>query len=361
MELFKASNQWATRPDDERFETMDQIITVTKAYAEQARQKEVNWSDLRVESAGNDLNLIGRAGVPAQVSNWAFGQLCARTGSPASYLRTLPGTLAAQNLNHGLKNRIGEDKTAQLLFHTNGSLILRAATSEMYSRIWNHEVAERVQELAERFNMVPAHATFSWDGKDVSASGLQKAIYASDHDMFLFLMSQDKTLQDNGSQLRRGFFVWNSEVGGASLGISRFLFRDVCFNHIVWGAEGLMEVRLIHKGKIREKWGDIKAEVRKYLDSSANDEQNAIYAAQQVVLGDTKEAVLDKLFGIRKIGLPRKTLEAAYNAVKPEEDGSPNSAWGFVQGVTRHSQTVHYADDRTALDRAAGKILEATF
>jgi hypothetical protein len=33
----------------------------------------------------------------------------------------------------------------------------------------------------------------------------------------------------------------------------------------------------------------------------------------------------------------------------------------MVQGLTRHSQTMQYADARTDIDRAAGKLMEVDF
>jgi hypothetical protein len=80
-----------------------------------------------------------------------------------------------------------------------------------------------------------------------------------------------------------------------------------------------------------------------------------------VKIGDTKESVLDKLFGMRSLVLTRKTLEAGYDAVNYAQDGDPRTVWGMVQGLTRHSQTVAYADARTAIDTAAGKLMEAAF
>lgn len=73
----------------------------------------------------------------------------------------------------------------------------------------------------------------------------------------------------------------------------------------------------------------------------------------------TKEEVLDVLFGRKIAGLTRSTLEAGYDAVVPEQDGDARTAWGIVQGLTRYSQTVPFADKRTEIDRAAGKLLQA--
>jgi hypothetical protein len=64
---------------------------------------------------------------------------------------------------------------------------------------------------------------------------------------------------------------------------------------------------------------------------------------------------------MRSLGIPYKTLDAAYTNALPDLDGTPNTQWGMVQAITRHSQSIPYADQRTALDRAAGKIMEANF
>lgn len=359
MELFHAHNQWASRPADERFSTLDEMYDATRAYADVAIEKAVPWSDLRVEAQDDNLSLIGRAGVPAKLTHYAFGQLAARVSAPAGYLRALPPTLAAQNLNHGLKER-GADDTASLLFHSNGNLLLRAATTEKYSRIWNYEIIERLQSMAQRFELVPACATFSWDGGPVNDA--DKALYASDHDMFAFLMSNDRVVMDPmGKSLRRGVIVINSEVGAAALKFMGFMFRDVCQNHIIWGAEQLAEVSIRHIGNsTNRRMMDAVVQVRRYLDGAASID-DAKFAETTVHIADSKEKVLDRLFGIRSLGLSRKVLNASYDAVVPDEDGDPRSVWGMAQGITRHSQSTPYADERTNLDRAAGKLLDFAF
>src|ERR1700693_6384298 len=94
MELFKAHRQWATRPDDERFNSIQEVYNVCREYAINAREKEVSWDSLRLEANGPDVQLVGKAGIPANLSNWAFGQVCARLEAPARYLRNLPARLA---------------------------------------------------------------------------------------------------------------------------------------------------------------------------------------------------------------------------------------------------------------------------
>ena len=76
------------------------------------------------------------------------------------------------------------------------------------------------------------------------------------------------------------------------------------------------------------------------------------------MLGTSKDEVLDLLFG--KGILPRRTLGAAYDKAAEFVDVdcpgcSPNSAWGFVQGLTRLSQETAFADARVEMDTAAGR------
>jgi len=357
MELFHAANQWATRPDDENFDSLEDMYAATKAYADAARTKTVPFSDLRAEAREGDLALVGRANLPARFTNFAFRQLSQRAGAPAGYLQTLPATLAAQNLNYGLKRHEGD---AQLLFHRNGELVLRAATSTKYERVWNYEVIGRLGNFSARHGLVPAQQTFSWTGGEVPEDA-QKALYASDHDMFAFMMTPDRTIVDpTGNTLRRGVIVQNSEVGAGSLKFMGFLFRDVCANHIIWGAQELAEVRLNHVGEIRDRMRGAWVEVRKYMDGAASIDE-ATMAKTRVHIAGTKDEVLDKLFGVRTLRLSRKVLTASYDAVVPDEDGDPRSVWGMAQGITRHSQTLPYTEERHELDRAAGRLLEAAF
>src|SRR5439155_26917000 len=105
MELMKASQQWATRPADERFWTLEELHAATLAHRQNAQTAAVKLGDMRVEAKDGEIELVGRTGSTAQLTHWASGQMSARAFASASYLRSLPATLAVQNLNHGLKAR----------------------------------------------------------------------------------------------------------------------------------------------------------------------------------------------------------------------------------------------------------------
>jgi hypothetical protein len=356
MELFHANKQWSTRPADERFASIRELHDACKAYASTAKENTVEVSNLRTEAIDGDVQIVGRRNNAAKLTHWAFGQLSARVGAPGGYLRDLPATLACQNLNYGLANLADKTDTANLLFHQNGGLLLRAFTSNKYARIWNWEVAERLLQL-ETQGWKPAMPTINKTAHDFPA------LYASDHDMFAFVANDSYRIKEEGNPdgLMRGVIVENSEVGASALKLTRFFYRALCSNHIIWGASRVMDISVRHVGDARQRWNGYYAAIKRYADSGVAADEANIASARTVKIGDTKESVLDKLFGMRSLGLTRKVIDAGYEAVIPAQDGDPRTVWGIVQGLTRHSQTVPFADARTTIDVAAGKLMEAAF
>ena len=77
-------------------------------------------------------------------------------------------------------------------------------------------------------------------------------LYASDRDVFLFLVDGNRDLEDptdtSRSGLFRGFILRNSDVGAAALTLDVFLFRVVCGNHIIWGFQHVAGFRRRHVG-----------------------------------------------------------------------------------------------------------------
>lgn len=362
MEIFAASHQWATRPADERFPSLEAMHHATQSYADKAAEAVRPWSDLKVVADDGDVSLSGPTGTPAKLTHYAFNQLAARANAPASFLRTLPAPLAADVLADRLTARPDQRNNAQILFHQNGGLVVRALTTDNYVRIWNHEVIARLVDLSKRFGLVPGRQTFAWDGSPLPPESERPAsLYASDHDMFAFLMSSARTMIDPvGQPMHKGVIVQNSEVGDCALKIMGFWFRDVCCNHIIWGARELTEVRLTHVGQIRSRWIDASLTVRRYLDEDTSRDAARFQETTVPIAGD-KNKVLDLVFAKRIPELTRKALAAGFEAVVPEQDGDPRSKWGLAQGLTRFSQTQPYGDERQGLDRAAGKLLQVAF
>ena len=384
MELFKASNQWATRPNDERFWTLSEMAQACKSYADTAAFAHVPHNEIRTEAVDGEVQVTGKVGTFARMTHWAFGQLSTLIGAPANYLRSLPPTLAVQNLNHGLK-KVESPNQAELMFHKNGNLLLRCVTSNKYTRIWDHEIASRLMDIESKGWKVPParpvdtsdtttrtrpateqdvlrSATAGW-GVKVGDLIAPAGLYASDHDMFAFMVNEDHPIDSgSGAPMYRGFFAWNSEVGASSFGIMTFFYDSICQNHIVWGAKNVNELRVRHIGNADSKaFGKIAVELRRYSDSSVSDIEATIKSARKIEIAGTKDEVLDRLFEKRISS--RKNLELAYVLADEHQkvNGNPNTVWGMVSGLTRLSQETSYSDERVALDRQAGKLLEIAF
>lgn len=388
--LYHAEKQWANRPADQRFWDLESMTAACKAYADAARGATVHYSELRTEAGAGEVYLVGKQESRARLTSWSFGQLAQRAGAPAAYLRKLPATLAAQNINHGFKTR-GEarDDRAKALLHINGDLVVRGFTGVGYSRIWNWEVGARLLALpgnwrtppalvppdGEKLGMPTKVATaedclpgMSWvnPGATIAPAG----IYASPHDMWVFLVNTEREV-DTG--LFRGTIIWNSEVGAKSIGGLSFLFNTVCGNHIIYGAQHVTEFRFRHVGKARERaFQQMALDVRAYMDSSVDQDRARIRAARTYTLGAKKEDILDTLFKVtaaKKLSISRATLEAAVDHAAQGEQvakyGDPTSVWAVSNSLSELShQTIvdaQFADQRFDKDRAAGRLMEIAF
>lgn len=396
--LYTASNQWASRPADERFWLIEDALQATRAHANSATEREVDFGSARLEETtdGNlGLNLSGDSShQTATMTHWAFSQLARCAGAPAEYLRKLPAELAAQCLEAGLDSFFSsrKDMTRQILLQSDPGVI-RSITSDIYTRFWNHQVFQRLADMdVEGWRVPPARPSDCDDPMarpateaDLLCSRTQggglsvklgdmiapAGIYASDHDMFAFMVNESYRINDGSDGgLSRGFFIQNSEVGAGALKCTLFGYRHVCGNHIVWGAENVLEISVRHVGDVEGKFSvEMMANIGKHLKSSAQADEARIRTAKRTILGTTQDEVIDSVFkmiiGKRRNGLPsglnQKHLTGAYEtAVKwADVDGDPKSAWGYVNGMTRISQVTPYADERAFLDRAASQILLA--
>lgn len=383
--LYAASSQWASRPADERFWTLQDLHAACVASRDGSATAQVAAKDLRLEANGPTLALIGQTGTPAQLTHYAFGQLARSIQAPADYLRELPTNIAADAMNAGLARFAPTMSERNVLFHKNGALTVRAIVSEVYERVWNADVCRFLLKLGEEGWKAPAgrhpgiagvQSRIATDadilpgqinihaGDAIAPSGL----YASDHDMFAFLVSPDHIIEDGaGGALMRGCFFRNSEVGDGSLVVTFFRMQNVCGNHIVWGAEGVHEIRVRHVGAdpMRKALAGFEGELRRFSDS-APEEERMIHSARRMVLGHTKEEVLDAIIKYARghsLPIARKRVDEAYEITAKHEDwyGSPRTLWGVVAGLTHGSQSTGYADQRNDVDRAAGQLLNMAF
>lgn len=353
--IMTASNQWMSRPDDERYLSLEELHQAVCARREISEHKGIalDHAFLSYDEQGEygEIYISEKEGQPgARLNNWSFGQLCQRAKAPASYLRTLPNSLATVNLQYSLKTADKVD-ASMLVSDINGPQV-RAVNSATYGRIWDAQVTGALLDRIDtNVWKVPAASYASSDPKRATT------LYASDRDIFIFLVNEERPIEvpgDGADHLNRGTFIWNSEVGNASLGVATFLYEYVCDNRIVWGASEFSEIRIKHSSGAPHRFAqELVPHLGKYLDASAAKEEQTLQIAHTKEVGKDRKEVVEWL---TKRNFTQKLAGEAYDQTEAD-GGNPRSVWGLVQGLTAKVRDDAHADTRVTVERQAGKLL----
>jgi hypothetical protein len=193
-----------------------------------------------------------------------------------------------------------------------------------------------------------------------------RGLYASEQDMFLFLVDNDRRIfeSDPNGGLGRGFFVENSEVGAGGFKITMFLYEAICGNHRVLGAQGIRQVNFKHVGTADERaFRAIDSTLVDYAQSSAGMIEAQIGGSKQREIAATEEEVVDAVYKMKLPGITKELCELSYKKAEERVDwyGNPRSFWGFTGGMTEIARDMPNASARTQIDRSAGKILQMAF
>jgi hypothetical protein len=182
--LVKASSQWMNRKHDERYSSIEAMHEAACRVSATAATAPTTLKMLHAAAYGDDVVLNGQEDRRAELTHYAFGQLAAKAGAPANYLRTLPAGVAADCINHGISNA-EEDRDVELLFaQQERGLTLRALNSDRYARIWNSDITARLVEMK---------ATGPWQEAPAAFDG-SRGQYLSDRDMFSFFVDNERRI-----------------------------------------------------------------------------------------------------------------------------------------------------------------------
>lgn len=367
----RVSSEWFSRPDDERFLSLDSLYDRVRARAQSATTQIVESRAIRVEARSDDperltLHLPDRE-QPVAPTNWSFGQLCSLVGAPSSYLRMLPAALAGINMQHGLIAHRGEQ--VKVLETGDGRAELRAVTGPDYGRIWDHELVAAVMRIAGNGTgdtrwKVPG--VLDWGTMHynpyVDVSRDTTTLYASDRDVFLFLVDDTHPIEagrlPNGDPdlYFRGFYAWNSEVGSKTLGIATFYLRAVCMNRNLWGVENLEEINIRHSKFAANRFAhQAEPALTHFADSSPANFVAGIKTARERIVARNDD---DRGSFLRNRGFSKSDTAKIIATVLDEEGHPPASLYDFVQGITAVARGKTHQDDRLELEGRARKLLE---
>ncbi len=367
----RVSSEWFSRPADERYRSLDELMASVKRRAERSRTRTLESAAVRVEASRDnperlDLMLPG-SDLPIAPTHWSFGQLAALVGAPAAYLRQLPAPLAGINLQYGLTSHRAEQ--VKTLETDDGRIELRAVTGPDYGRIYDHELVAAVQRIAGNGTgdtrwKVPGVLDWSTGIYNplVDVTQDTTTLYASDRDVFVFLVDdlnpiEAGRLPDGSPDLYfRGFYCWNSEVGAKSLGIASFYLRAVCQNRNLWGVEDFEEITIRHSKYAASRFAHEAAPaLTRFADSSPQPFINGIARARERIVARTDE---DRTEFLRKRGFGKAETANIIETVLAEEGRKPESVFDFVQGITAVARGKPHQDARLDLEARAKKLLD---
>lgn len=369
--------QWMMRPDDQRFLSLDELHEFVRARSMRSWVDDVDCREIRVDASPEDpykVELILPDRPALQTSHWSFGQLCGTLSSgrahpsPATYFRTLPAALVAPHLQY-LLVRYGGEIVKVLATGPESDpqpTVMRSITSPSYERIMDVEVTEQVKRIVDRGDGWKVPGTIDWRtgnyDPNTPVTKDSTTLYASDRDVFLFFVRDQfpievGTLADGSPDLLfPGFVVSNSEVGTRSLVIESFYLRGVCQNRNLWGVEERSRVRIIHRGKALERFA---VEALPALERFSKEATMPVIAkvaeAKRLTVAreedDRTKFLADLQFSKGQVA---KILD-----VHQKTEGKPaQSVWDFVQAISAYARDLPYQDERFAIERAAGKLMD---
>lgn len=370
--LSDVSSQWHSRPDDQRFLSLVDLQHKVETRSLDSTQDIVDAKHITIRAQQDDpdtlkINFLSRQDeVDIAPTHWSFGQLSTLAGAPAGYMRKLPAVLAGVNLQYGLQN-LRQENVKLYFSPTLGELF--AATGTEYGRVYDSELVSAVRNIAgngtgDTIWKVPGAidwSTYTYNPY-VTISKETTTLYASDRDVFMFLVDDTRPIEigklSNGEPdiVFRGFYAWNSEVGSKTLGIATFLFRAVCQNRNIWGTQDYSEVTIRHSKNAPTRFA---AEVGPaLLEYSKASDQGIILGIQNAKSNVVAKTDDERFEWLNKRGFSSKQAASIINVGIAEEGHPPESIWDFVQGITATARNIGHTDERIALEKMAGSLLK---
>ncbi|HBD9639021.1 TPA: DUF932 domain-containing protein, partial [Shigella sonnei] len=145
-------------------------------------------------------------------------------------------------------------------------------------------------------------------------------LFMSDRDMFIFLTDPHrpivvgKTKDGMDDVMYRGFIISQSEVGKSSLWLKAFLFRGVCCNRIIWGADNIETVRISHTKGAPERWiRQVEPALIEYAKASDAKIVQTVQNAKAAQIAQDDDEMVDWL---NNRGLSRSRARSVLEAVE---------------------------------------------
>lgn len=369
MELMQAHHQWATRPADERFQTLDELHAACDARDRASFEDNYDLGEIAVALDRGRMTIGLPGGRTGHLSPWSARQFLSAVNTPADFIPKIDEGLATAVINNRIARVIGEIANEESDRSPYGRMLLqnvggpdsrdvnvRAFWGSRYARLEDRHVTALLKAtLPDGWKNPVAFKDGDW-GAELVPSGL----YASDRDMFAFFVSGGDAIDTGGpDQMHRGFFVWNSQVGAKDFGFTSFFMNRVCGNNIIWGADKVTSFRGKHtKGVVSVFEGFDRFMASLLEDSSAAGFQEAVrLAKEQIVASVAESKEAESIEILRKLGFGKAETVAALGAIRTEEIAPTGTRFNWLQGFTSVARRMVNIDARVELETKAAQIL----
>jgi hypothetical protein len=382
--LKEANSEWSSRPNDERFWSIEEFAAATTLRRQNSVERLVRVKDCRFVNESNSLNfLVGDDKI--DLGNLSFGQLANKLGYPVKALDTelISVDTICQILNERVAAQGNDDKWQILIGTENDKKRLRCLTSEVYARFWDNLMVPMLMRMqSEGWIIPPARPVGLADervrpatkedvlwlenaggGTSVSEGDLvaPAGIYSGDRNSFIFLINQKAAFEDDvGNVIYPGRIFTNSEVGEGSYNEMRFNMQGVCGNHFIWDASDIVSISYRHVGNAPQRiLESMSASRQEDYAKIAAQIRNVFAWMRTATLGSSKDEVIENVYAMRLGPQITQSLisDAIVNAQAYREvDGDPYTWLGFMNAVTRNSQNLINADERFAVDKQISKL-----
>ena len=300
--------------------------------SEQLREREVSFSDKVVDADAMSVddrtgNLLVRNGTTHEHA-WqtqALGLMASKLRVPLSYLNRCPPELRAENLNHWLRKRAGQE----FLIRFDGDEV-RAVLSPRYQPISNVQLAETVRR---------------------EAGNVLVRAEIDDMHMLLQVVTSRGEEVSFGDRIHGGLHIANSEVGHRVVEIRAMLYRILCCNGLIMGT-GQAGIRRRHLGDADKILRQFRATTRTAIE---------VGSSLPGRLGETRHVrVPDPIPVFDRIASRYKLDDAEQEAVHVAFETEPgDSLWSVIHALTRAGNNAALSvGSREKLQRTGGRILE---
>ena len=361
------SDQWASRPQDERYTSMPELGTVLADVKGNTEHVTLKLRDIMPTIDNGQIKFK----IPSQSklivpTNHAIEQLSVKDmmGLPRGWLARCPADLKLANLEHARSLVMSSEREVKLnIQHRDGTDdLVRAVTGKDYGYIPDFDVWQAVNEvLGGRFTVPVAFQYAQADFNPVVAANPTKeqtTLYYGDKNMCLFFVDHTTVIEVHGRKLQRGFYVMNSEVCDSSLKVVTMLLDFVCMNRNIWGQQAKeVYIRRHTKYAMEDFINKVKPALASFADGSTVGVKSAIEAAMAVKVADQKR----QLELVTRFTCGLASGEDVLKAIIDEEGHEAENVWDLVLGATAVARRIPNADDRLVLEQAVGNFMQKSF